>query len=186
MSARPLSALVTFAVPLAITLVAACSPGSAPGGAPGTAEPAATADPALMPRISINQLMVAVVDNAAHILWDVEREGMAPKDSSDWLEIENHAIQLAAAATLIQVGGTGQADMGWIRQVGWRDHADMMGGAAVAALEAARNRDLAALVKANGDLVASCETCHKAFKPELPSEGLLHQRPHSDSHAPSR
>jgi hypothetical protein len=139
-----------------------------------------------MPRISINQLMVAMVDNAAHILWDVERDGMAPKDAADWLEVENHAIQLAAAGTLIQVGGTGQADMGWIRQNGWRDQADMMSGAAVAALEAARNRDLPALVKANGDLVASCETCHKAFKPELPSEGLLHQRPHSDSHAATR
>ena len=184
MSARPLSALVTFGIPLAITL--ACSTGPGPGGASGTAEPVGTAEPSIMPRISINQLMVAMVDNAAHVLWDVERDGMAPKDAADWLEVENHAIQLAAAGTLIQVGGTGQADMGWIRQVGWRDHADMMGGAAVGALEAARNRDMAALVKANGDLVASCETCHKAFKPELPSEGLLHQRPHSDSHAASR
>lgn len=154
----------------------------------GPATPVAdsAAPAAVQPRISINQVMVSMVDNAGHVLWDVERDGLAPKDDADWLEVEHHAAQLAAAATLIQLGGTGQADMGWIRQAGWRDHADMMGGAAVAAMEAARNRNLEALVKANGDLVTSCENCHKAFKPELPTEGIMHQRPHSDSHAGSR
>lgn len=141
---------------------------------------------AVVPHVSINQVMVSMVDNAGHVLWDVEREGMAPKDDADWLEVESHAAQLAAAATLIQLGGTGQADAGWIRQAGWREHAEMMGGAAVAAMEAARSRNLEALVKANGELVASCENCHRAFKPELPSEGILHQRPHSDSHVERR
>lgn len=153
-------------------------------GCGGTPTPAGDnqAAPAAQPRVSINQLMVSMIDNASHVLWDVEREGLAPKDDADWVEVENHATQLAAAATLIQLGGTGQADMGWIRQVGWRDQADKMGGAAVAAMGAARARNLDALVRANGDLVTSCENCHKAFKPELPTEGIAHQRPHSDSH----
>ena len=35
-------------------------------------------------------------------------------------------------------------------------------------------KNLGALVKANGQLVESCEQCHKAFKPNLPTEGILH------------
>jgi hypothetical protein len=34
------------------------------------------------------------------------------------------------------------------------------------------------LVAANGQLVQSCEGCHKEFKPELPSEGVVHAHAH--------
>ncbi len=142
--------------------------------------------PAFAPRLSINTLMVTMIDNAGHVLWDVEKKGFEPKNEADWLEIEDHATQLAAASSLIQMGGTGPADPGWVRQVGWSTNAQAMGDAALAALAAAKGRDLPALVKANGDLVTSCEGCHKAFKPDLPTEGALHQRPHSDSHESNR
>ena len=128
-------------------------------------------------------MMVTMIDNAGHVLWDVEREGFAPKDEADWLELEDHATQLVAGGTLIQLGGTGQADMGWIRQVGWQESAKAMTEAALAAFNAAKVRDLAGVKSANDQLVAACESCHKAFKPELPTEGIAHQRPHSDSHA---
>ncbi len=153
---------------------AACSSGTPP-------QPSAAA-PSLVPRTSINALMVTMVDNAGHVLWDAEKPELAPKNDADWLELEDHAVQVAAASTLIQLGGTGQADMGWIKQAGWNTHATAMGDAAVAALDAAKARNLDALVKANGALVETCEGCHKAFKPSLPSEGIVHQRPHSESH----
>jgi cytochrome c556 len=130
--------------------------------------------------------MVALVDNAGHVLWDVEKAGFSPKDAADWLELENHALQLAAASTLLQVGGTGQADPGWVQQVGWKTNAQAMGAAGLAANAAAKARNKEALVKANSDLVAACEGCHKEFKPELPSEGIAHQRPHSESHKTNR
>ena len=50
------------------------------------------------------------------------------------------------------------------------------------ALAAARSRNLPALIEANGKLVETCEGCHKQFKPELPTEGIGHQPPHSESH----
>lgn len=158
--------ILTFGASL---LVGACSSG-------------APQQPPVAPRTSINELMVTMVDNAGHVLWDAEKPELAPKDDADWLELQDHAIQLAAASTIIQLGGTGQADMGWIRQVGWSSHATSMGDAAVAALAAAKSKDLPALVKANGALVETCEGCHKAFKPALPTEGIVHQRPHSESH----
>jgi cytochrome c556 len=53
-----------------------------------------------------------------------------------------------------------------------------MSDAGVAALNAAHAKNFDALLDANGQLVESCESCHRQFKPELPSEGLLHTHAH--------
>jgi hypothetical protein len=162
-------------------LLAACS---AP---PATPQPeAAAAPPAAAPmtlNTSYNELMVAWIDNASHVLWDVEKPGFEPKDEADWVELEDHAIQLAAAGTLIQLQGMGPTDATWVNQEGWKTNARLLSEAGKTALEAAKARNLPALVEANGKLVLSCLGCHKEFKPELPSEGIMHQRPHSESHA---
>jgi cytochrome c556 len=91
-----------------------------------------------------------------------------------------------AAATLLQTEGAGPADPGWMKQVGWKTNAEAMGRAGMAANAAAKARNKEALVKANSDLVAACEGCHKEFKPTLPTEGIAHQRPHSESHKGNR
>jgi cytochrome c556 len=122
--------------------------------------------------------MVTWIDNSAHVLWNVEKPGRAPKKDADWLEIQEHATQLAAAGTLIQLGGTGQADPGWVRQTGWKTHSRTLTNAALDAIQAAKGKNLEMLEKANGVLVESCESCHKEFKPELPSEGIVHHPPH--------
>jgi cytochrome c556 len=137
---------------------------------------------AVVPKTSINALMVTMIDNAGHVLWDAEKKASAPRNAGDWVEIEDHATQLAAAGALIQLGGTGPADAGWIGQVGWKTNADAMTDAALTAVSAAKARNLDALVKANGALVEACEGCHKAFKPALPTEGIAHQHAHADSH----
>jgi len=150
-----------------------------------TAEKAGTPapTPSFTPVVSINALMVSWVDNASHVLWDVEKDGAAPKNEADWIDLEDHATQLAAAGSLIQLGGSGQADGGWVRQVGWQTHAQALTKAALADLAAAKSRNLEALVKANGDLIDACLACHKEFKPELPSEGILHHPSRSEAHA---
>lgn len=128
--------------------------------------------------VSVDALMVTWIDNSGHVLWNAEREGHAPKNDADWLEIQEHATQLAAAGTLIQLGGTGQADAGWTKSPDWKTNAQKMSKASLDALTAAKSKDLQALVKANGQLVETCENCHKEFKPDLPSEGINHHPPH--------
>ena len=64
--------------------------------------------------------------------------------------------------------------------------AEKMGEAALAANAAAKQKNLEALVAANSALVESCESCHKAFKPDLPTEGIVHQTPHSETHRSNR
>jgi cytochrome c556 len=122
--------------------------------------------------------MVAIVDHAGHQLWNVEREGNAPKTRSDWENLAEHATQLAAAGALVRVPGTGVNDMTWVGSPGWQKWSRAMSDAAQAALKATEAENLEALVAANGQLVESCEGCHKEFKPELPSEGIAHAHLH--------
>ena len=188
MTPKPLCWWATPRVAMFLGAAAVCFGGCASPPEKASA-PSATAQasaPGFTPAVSINALMVAMVDNAGHVLWDVEKDGFAPKNDADWLELEDHAVQLAAAGSLIQLGGTGQADAGWAQQVGWKTSAQAMTNAALADLSAAKARNLEGVIKANGDLVASCESCHKAFKPALPTEGIAHQRPHSESHTSNR
>jgi hypothetical protein len=179
------AALKGFAAAMAAgLLVTACSAPPATTPAPeAAATPAPAAAPApLTLNTSYNELMVAWIDNASHVLWDVEKKGFEPKNEADWVEIEDHAIQVAAGGTLIQLPGAGPSDAMWVAQDGWKANARLMSEAGKAALTAAKSRSLPALVEANGKLVETCEGCHKQFKPELPSEGIAHQRPHSESH----
>lgn len=165
-----------------LTLLWGCGSAAPPASQSPPPAAAAPAASAIAPVTSINELMVTMIDNASHVLWDVEVEGQAPKDEADWLEVEDHALQIAAAGTLIQLGGTGPSDAAWVKETEWSTSAGQMSQAALAARQAAKDRNLEALVTANGQLVASCEACHDKFKPNAPTEGILHQRPHSESH----
>jgi cytochrome c556 len=155
----------------AALLLAACAGGPEPQSA---AEPSAAQRAAPTPEASINAMMVALVDHAAHVMWDAEDEKLAPKTDRDWMELEHHAIQLVSAGAVVKLGGTGPADPGWASLPPWQTYAQQMTDAAQAGLKAARAKDQAALVAANGRLVESCEACHKEFKPALPTEGISH------------
>ena len=164
-------------------LLTACSAQPAAPPQPEAAAPAPrAAEPAVTLDMSYNELMVALIDNASHVLWDVEKPGFAPKNEADWVELEDHAMQLAAAGTLIQLPGAGPSDSIWAGENGWKTNAKLMSEAGKGAAAAAKGRNLPAVVEANGKLVQACENCHKQFKPDLPSEGIAHQRPHSETH----
>ncbi len=57
-----------------------------------------------------------------------------------------------------------------------------MSDAGLAAFKASENKDIKALVAANLQLVEVCESCHKQYKPALPSEGIAHQHIHVEPH----
>ena len=126
------------------------------------------------PVLSVNAEMVSLVDHAAHALWDAEKEGHAPQTDQEWEEVQHHAMQLEASGTLIALGGTGQADPGWAKSPDWVMFARRLVDAARAQAAAAQSKNQEGLVKANGQLVEVCEGCHKEFKPELPTEGIVH------------
>ena len=87
-------------------------------------------------------------------------------------------MQIAAAGPAITVGGTGPSDAGWVKSPSWHTYAQRMSDAGVAARNAAKSKNFKALVTANSQLVESCENCHKEFKPDMPTEGIVHTHAH--------
>jgi hypothetical protein len=131
---------------------------------------------AVSPLISTNAMMVGLVDDASHEIWDAVVEGKKPKTDEDWYHIQHHATKIALSGTLITIPGTGKADAGWVTKPEWIKFATELRDGGMAALEAARKKDIEALSRAGDQLVTTCEGCHKVFKGDLPSEGIIHQR----------
>ena len=98
----------------------------------------------------------------------------------EWLLIEQHALQLAAAGSAVSLGGTGPADRGWALSPAWQDWSRKLGTVALEAKQAVDAKSKVALRDAGDKLVDTCESCHKIFKPDVPSEGIMHQ-PHYPS-----
>ena len=130
---------------------------------------------------SINAIMVAMVDWAAHEIWEA---GYADNLSGrQWLTTKQYAIELLASGTLVSLGGTGQADMGWVRSPAWQTWTSQMIDDTRKALEAIEAKDQEALRAAGESLINACEGCHTDFKPDIPTEGILHV-PHHEYEEP--
>ena len=76
---------------------------------------------------------------------------------------------------LIEDGRSGAQDNAWAATDQWRSYSQAMSNAAMIAMDAARNKDKALLSSAGDALIATCLSCHNQFKPESPTEGILHQ-----------
>jgi hypothetical protein len=157
---RRLHAKFLSAAGVAFALLAAAPAGAAP---PDVAS-------AIRPVTTFNVLMVMFVDQASDAIWDAATT--PPKKQCAWEQVEFHATQLATTGTLLRVGGTGPMDAKWLASPQWGTFADRMTEISMAAAKAAKARDPAALKKAGDDLVVNCEGCHKAFKPEIPTQNI--------------
>ncbi len=125
------------------------------------------------PDVSINEVMVAQIDHAAHFIWDAADPDRALADV-EWQEAEHHAIQIISSRSALSMGGTGVNDAMWIVQQSWRNYVNQMNVAGMLALSSARARDRDGLAQAADLLVESCEGCHQQFKPTIPTEGFSH------------
>jgi len=164
---------------LAAFSLAGCNKVETPKVAP--VQQTSPAPSAVIAPVSINALMVGMVDHGAHALWDVEitgRKGIGPKNDKEWREIEHHAIQLAGAGALISSGGTGPLDAEWSKSPDWKKFAKQLSDVGLEARKEAHDKDLKGLINTNDKLVATCQQCHDEFKPGLPTEGIVH--PHDD------
>tara|TARA_R110000772_G_scaffold63282_14_gene141787 strand:- start:306 stop:860 length:555 start_codon:yes stop_codon:yes gene_type:complete len=123
--------------------------------------------------VSVNSLMVTMIDHSAHYIWDYAALDAVMLEE-EWLTVEYYSIQLAAAGPLINLGGTGELDNDWIRSPQWLSYAMDMSSAAMKSLNAARLQDKALLQTAGDELLDSCLGCHRSFKPEVPTEGVIH------------
>ena len=120
--------------------------------------------------ISINEIMVAQIDHAAHFIWDAANPDLAAGEV-DWEEVEHHAIQIISSRAAMTMGGTGVNDAMWVVQRSWRDYVEQMNAAGLLALSSSRAADQTQLARAGDALIATCEGCHQQYKPSIPTEG---------------
>ncbi len=146
-------------------------------GALPAAEPTRTDREFIEMQTSLNAIMVAVVDWSAHELW----EASYAEDLTDrnWLTTKQYAVELLASGTLVSLGGTGRVDMAWVKDPEWQRWTADMIAVTREALIAIDAKDQDALRTAGEQLVETCEGCHDAFKPDIPTEGIMHV-PHHD------
>jgi hypothetical protein len=94
--------------------------------------------------MSINQVMVAVVDDAAHSIWEGGNTSK-PLTPGQWQIIEAHTYQLQAAATLISLGGTGKVDAAWTAAPAFQENVRKLRAMAITSRHAVETKDQAAL-----------------------------------------
>lgn len=136
------------------------------------AEPKVSDQKFIQMQTSLNAMMVSVVDWAAHEIWEAgEAETLTGRN---WLTVRQYAIELLTSGTLVSLGGTGPADQGWVRKPAWQEWTNKMIEETKTTLAAIEAKDQKALAASGGRLVDICEGCHDAFKPDLPTEGILH------------
>ncbi len=171
---------VMTGVVLSLGLAAAACSGPAPqsqpapAAAPAEAPSAATA---YTPVISLNQIMVSVVDSNSHKLWDAEAMKAPPTDAQ-WAELEHSAVTLAAAGNLTSVSGNGPEDQKWVQQADWRKWSEAVSTSGLSAVAAVKAKDVAALRKSGDELVLACINCHREYKLEVPKIWSDHEQVH--------
>ena len=139
-----------------------------------TAAAAPLAEPAIEPiplGLTINEVMVALVDFAADGVWRPPAQG-APMTDTQWLLAEQDAKNLIASASLITMPGTGANDEEWVTHDDWRRWSADMLEASQQALSAIEARDQERLLLVGDRLVEICQECHQQYKPGLPSMGV--------------
>lgn len=138
------------------------------------AETPAPAEAAVQPiplALSINDVMVAMVDFAADGVWRPPAMD-EPMTERDWLLAEQDAKNLIAASTLITMAGTGANDEEWVTHPDWRRWAADMLETSQQALSAVEAKDQERLLLVGDRLVEICQECHQQYKPGLPSMGV--------------
>jgi hypothetical protein len=134
--------------------------------------------PVFLPlQMSLNRLMVAVVDDAAHGIWAGGNKN-ARSDDLEWVEIEMNTYQLQASTTLVSIGGTGPADRGWTTSPAFQEKARKLSDMAISARSAVTAKDQMALRTVGDTLVDVCNDCHDVFKPGIPTDGIFLKRGH--------
>jgi hypothetical protein len=159
---------LSFAIPLAALALAGCqeqAPAEAPQAAGLTQLP-----------ISTNAAMVGLVDNSADYIWALGN-GDLPKDDHDWDLVRSATYDMILGGAVMKVPGNGDFDQQWTAEANWQQWSNELTAIGTDALPLAESKSTNVEAwRAIGDrLVDNCLACHEAFKPEVPSQGVLHE-----------
>jgi hypothetical protein len=124
--------------------------------------------------VSLNAAMVGMIDHSADYLFALGN-GDLPRNDNDWHLVSNSAYEIMLGGAVIQIPGTGQFDREWVQSPEWiRMSGELTGiGEDAVRLAEAKSSDVEAWRAIGDRLIDNCLGCHMAFKPEIPSAGIL-------------
>lgn len=155
---------ITGVVVATTVVAAACT--STPEGTSAEIVAPVKADALYTPVVSLNEIMVYVVDPHANELWDAAMS--PPTTDAGWQQLNHAAVALAASGNLTKLGGNGPTDPRWTREEHWQSYSQGVAEAGLAAVKAVNAQDATALTKAGDELVLTCITCHREYKLDVP------------------
>lgn len=121
--------------------------------------------------VSLNEVMVALVNQAADPLWAATWNN--PESERDWRELERLSYQVQLGGVMLSIPGTGPLDDEWVADSRWQELSEQLARDGAAAVRAVRDRDLDSMAGVGSNLVDTCEACHRIFKPDLPTMGMF-------------
>jgi len=125
--------------------------------------------------VSLNEVMVSLINQAADPLWAATWN--SPQTERDWRALEHLAYQLQIGGTLLRYPGTGPLDVAWTSNEQWQQYSDQLSQDGARAVNAVRSRNRDLMDRAGGQLIETCEACHRAFKPDLPTMDMFGDLP---------
>ena len=129
----------------------------------------ATTSPLPVLPITYNDVMVALVNEAADPIWVAAWRD--PASEREWRDLERRAYQLKLGGALLAQPGTGPIDAEWAADPAWRKWSIQLRDAGNAAIAAVESRDKQSISRAGDIIVEVCEGCHTHFRPAIPTGG---------------
>jgi hypothetical protein len=155
----------TFALALALAAALAQTESAAQSAHPAPVAPAAAKPPARNVG-SMSDLMVKIIYPTSDALFYVESR--TPKDEAEWNVVEGQMLMLAESANLLMMPGRARDQKQWMAD------AKLMLDAGALAVKAAKTRNVEAMSALSDQLLESCTTCHKHYRPGYGQKPQLH------------
>ena len=125
--------------------------------APAAPKQAAPARPPTRNIGTMSDLMVKIIYPASDALFYIESR--TPTTDAEWTVIEGQALMVAESANLLMLPGRARDQKQWMAD------AKLMLDAGAAAVKAAKGKNVEAIVALSDQLMESCTSCHKNYRP---------------------
>ncbi len=169
-----------LAIALVLLVFGACN--STPAEPVSTVAASPTTASAYTPVVSLNEIMVYVVDTHSNELWDA---AMAPPSTDEgWKQLQRAAVAIATAGSLTKLSGSGPKDQQWTQQADWSTHSQALSDAGLAAVHAVRDRNVQAIAQAGDQVVLTCINCHREYRLDVPTIWTERQLPPEETTRP--
>ena len=106
---------------------------------------------------SMSDLMVKIIYPTSDAIFYVESR--TPTNDAEWTVLEGQALMLAESANLLMMPGRARDQKQWMAD------SKLMLDAGAAAVKAAKTKNVEAVSAVSDQLLESCTSCHKHYRP---------------------